>query len=183
MTSRDTATISSNSIGLSSKLDTYYTVMDSLIAKGDAVQPLSKKRKRTESRNRTTKPSPSSDRTAASVAHKTSLPKSLRPTSPPGQVPKNTHIKDLKLRTQLNRQASHAAQAKELLRDAELLLTNDAGTIRVENDLERTWRVGQDDIAASAGQEAAKGRQEWRLDGGPYRSRYTRNGRSVNTFI
>lgn len=158
--------------------------MDSLIAKGDAIQPLSKKRKRTESGKRTTKPSSSSDRTVASVAQKTSLPKSLRPTSsPPGHVPKNTHIKDLKLRTQLNRQASHAARAKDLLRDAELLLTNDAGRIQVENDLERTWRVGQDDIAASAGQEAAKGRQEWKLDGGPYRSRYTRNGRSVDTFI
>ncbi|KAL4063788.1 WD40-repeat-containing domain protein [Scleroderma yunnanense] len=154
--------------------------MDSLIAKGDAIQLLNKKRKRTESGKRTTKLNSSSDRTAASVAQKTSLPKSIRPTSPPpGHVSKHTHIKDLKLRTQLTRQASHAARAKELLRDAELLLTNDAGTIQVENDMERTWRVRQDEIAAGAGQEAAKGRQEWKLDGGPYRSRYTRNGRHL----
>ena len=157
--------------------------MDSLIAKGDAIQPLSKKRKRAESRKRITKPSPSSDRTAASVAQTTSLPKSLRPTSSPEHVPKHKHIKDLKLRIQLNRQASHAARAKELLRDAELLLINDAGTIQVDSEMERTWRVSQDEIAASAGQEAGKGRKEWKLDGGPYRSRYTRNGRSVNTFI
>ena len=49
--------------------------------------------------------------------------------------------------------------------------------MEVEGELEKTWRVGQDEIVKSAGQEAAKGRREWKLDGGPYRSRYTRNGR------
>ncbi|KAG1723083.1 WD40-repeat-containing domain protein [Suillus paluster] len=103
----------------------------------------------------------------------TSLPKSLRPTSPPpDNVPKHKHIKDLKLRTKLNRQAVHVARSKALVEDAELLLASEAGKMQVENELERTWRIG-------AGQEAAKGRRELKLDGGPYRSRYSRNGRHL----
>ncbi|KAG0696524.1 NUC141 domain-containing protein [Suillus ampliporus] len=113
-------------------------------------------------------------------AQHTSLPKSLRPTSPPpDNVPKHKHVKDLKLRTKLNRQAVHAARSKALVEDAELLLTSEAGKMQVENELERTWRIGQDDIAQGAGQEAAKGRRELKLDGGPYRSRYSRNGRHL----
>ena len=159
--------------------------MDSLFAKADAIQPLSKKKKLKIDKKQTkkpdtrkNKPGPSSDRTLASVAQNTSLPRSLRPTSPPSEnLPKHGHIKDLKLRTQLNRQAAHAARAKTLLQDAELLLTGDGGWVEAEDEMEKTWRVGQDEIARGAGQEAAKGRQEWRLDGGPYRSRYSRNGR------
>ncbi|KAF8559395.1 BING4CT-domain-containing protein [Imleria badia] len=160
--------------------------MDSLFAKADAIQPLSKKkkakadRKQPDTRKNLNKPGPSSDRTLASVTQNTSLPRSLRPSSlPPKNVPKHAHIKDLKLRTQLNRQAAQAARAKTLLQDAELLLTEEAGWIEAENEMEKTWRVGQDEIVRGAGQEAAKGRQEWRLDGGPYRSRYSRNGRHL----
>jgi U3 small nucleolar RNA-associated protein 7 len=113
-------------------------------------------------------------------AQNTTLPKSLRPTSPPpDNVPKHKHVKDLKLRTKLNRQAAHAARSKTLVEDAELLLTSEAGQMQVETELERTWRIGQADIVQSAGQEAAKGRRELKLDGGPYRSRYSRNGRHL----
>lgn len=51
--------------------------------------------------------------------------------------------------------------------------------MEAEGEMDRTWRVGQKDIVGSTGQEAARGRKEWKLDGGPYRSRYTRNGRYV----
>ncbi|TFK85425.1 BING4CT-domain-containing protein [Polyporus arcularius HHB13444] len=51
--------------------------------------------------------------------------------------------------------------------------------MEVEGELEKTWRVGQDEIVQAAGQQAAQGRQEWKLDGGPYRTRYTRNGRHL----
>lgn len=113
-------------------------------------------------------------------AQNTTLPKSLRPTSPPPEnVPKHKHVKDLKLRTKLNRQAAHAARSKALVEDAELLLTSEAGKMQVETELERTWRIGQDDIVQGAGEEAAKGRRELKLDGGPYRSRYSRNGRHL----
>ena len=164
--------------------------MDSLFAKADAIHPLSKKKttkfdrkqtKKTDTRkNASAKAGPSTDRTVVSVTQNTSLPRSLRPSSPPPEnAPKHAHIKDLKLRTQLNRQAAHAARTKTLLEDAALLLTGDAGVVRAEGDMEKTWRVSQDEIVRRAGQEAATGRQEWRLDGGPYRSRYSRNGRCV----
>lgn len=161
--------------------------MDSLFARADAIQPLSKKKNTKPDRkqgathkNVSAKAGPSTDRTLSSVTQNTSLPKSLRPTSPPpANVPKHAHIKDLKLRTHLNRQAAHATRAKTLLQDAELLLTGDTGLIQTENDMEKTWRVSQDEIVGGAGQEAAKGRQEWKLDGGPYRSRYSKNGRFV----
>ncbi|KAG9311189.1 WD40-repeat-containing domain protein [Chiua virens] len=159
--------------------------MDSLFTKADAIQPLSNKKKiksdkRHVKKSTDSKPGPSSDRTLASVTHSTSLPKSLRP-SDSDIVPKHKHphIKDLKLRAHLNSQAAHAARTKSLLQDAELLLTGDAGLIQAENGMEKTWRVSQDEIVRGAGQEAAKGRQEWKLDGGPYRSRYSRNGRHL----
>ncbi|EGN97133.1 hypothetical protein SERLA73DRAFT_92118 [Serpula lacrymans var. lacrymans S7.3] len=139
--------------------------MDSLFARADAIRPVHKKR------------NPSSDRTLSSIAPHTALPKSLRPSSP--SPPTHKHIKNLNLRSQLTRQAHHAARTKSLIHDAELLFKEDNGGMHVESQMERTWRVGQRDIAQGAGEEAAKGRQEWILDGGPYRTRYTRNGRHL----
>ncbi|KAG6877193.1 hypothetical protein C0993_009510 [Termitomyces sp. T159_Od127] len=92
---------------------------------------------------------------------------------------KYSHIANKKLRTELNRHAAQASRAKALQDDAEMLLANEAGKIEVEGEMERTWRIGQDEIVQGAGQEAARGRREWKLDGGPYRSRYTRNGRHL----
>ncbi|KAI0725300.1 BING4CT-domain-containing protein [Fomitopsis betulina] len=157
--------------------------MDVLIAKGDAIRPVTKKRriqKDGDKKGTSSRPSTSDDRTLGSVSLHTTIPKSLRPNSPPPEnVPKYGHIKDKKLRTQLTRQSTQSARAKALVRDAELLLAEDAGLMEVEGEMEKTWRVGQDEIAKAAGQEAAQGRQEWNLDGGPYRSRYTRNGRHL----
>ena len=156
--------------------------MDALIAKADAIRPVTKKRRiqKDGDKGTSSRPNTSDDRTLGSVSSHTTLPKSLRPTSPPpDNVPKYGHIKDKKLQTQLTRQSTHSARARALVKDAELLLTEDAGLMEVEGEMEKTWRVGQDEIAQAAGQEAAHGRQEWKLDGGPYRSRYTRNGRCV----
>lgn len=157
--------------------------MDSLFAKADALRPVSKRRK-TDKHDKGNKPSSSkrvdaeNDKTANSVAKHTDLPPSLRPTSPPPEnAKKYSHIANKKLRAQLTRQSASSARAKALVKDAELLLTEDAGMIEVEGELEKTWRVTQNEVAQAAGQEAARGRQEWKLDGGPYRSRYTRNGR------
>ncbi|KAH8096824.1 BING4CT-domain-containing protein [Cristinia sonorae] len=157
--------------------------MNSLFAKADAIKPLKKRRKTDRDDNRQ-KPSGSKeslhDLTLTSVARNTGLPKSLRPTSPPPEgTHAYSHVKDKKLRTQLTRESAQAAWAKRLVKDAELLLSEEKGLMEVEGAMEKTWRVGQDDITTSAGQEAARGRKEWRLDGGPYRSRYTRNGRHL----
>ncbi|KAI0327740.1 BING4CT-domain-containing protein [Cubamyces sp. BRFM 1775] len=159
--------------------------MDSLIAKADAIKPLNKKRK-TDKHDSRAKPGPSTkkstdaDPTATSVAQHTTLPRSLRPSSPPPEdAKKYSHIPNKKLRTHLTRQSTQNARSKRLLKDAELLLTEEAGLMEVEGELEKTWRVGQDEIATAAGQQAAQGRQEWKMDGGPYRTRYTRNGRHI----
>lgn len=161
--------------------------MDSLVAKANAIRSIAKRRKteKDDIRKRS-KPSKlsstSNDRTLVSVVQHTALPPSLRPSSPPPEnVPKFSHIQNKKLRTQLTRQSTQAARSKALLKDAELLLTEDGGKIEVEGDLEKIWRLGQDEISRAAGQEAARGRKEWILDGGPYRSRYTRNGRCAST--
>lgn len=157
--------------------------MDSLIAKADASRPLAKKRKTSNSRSSVRKnvnraKVSSSDPTLESISKNTSLPKSLRETSPlPENVPRHSHIGNKKLRAELTHHSIHAARSKALLKDAELLLGDEAGKMEVEGDMEKTWRVTQHEIAKAAGQEAAKGRRELKLDGGPYRSRYTRNGR------
>lgn len=168
------------SIGIScQKTILRFRAMDSLIAQADAVLPLGKKRKLYHGKA-DSKPhsGPSSDRTTTSIVQHTALPKSLRPSDPlPENVATYTHIANKKLRTELTRHSVHAARAANLVKDSELLLTEEAGKMEVEGEMERTWRVSQDEIVKGAGEEAARGRREWKLDGGPYRSRYTRNGR------
>ncbi|KAI0827215.1 BING4CT-domain-containing protein [Trametes gibbosa] len=161
--------------------------MDSLIAKADAIRSFTKKQ-RTERRDARPKAGPSkpsssaadADPTASSVSQHTALPRSLRASSPPpGDAKKYSHIHNKKLRSQLTRQSTQNARSKKLVKDAELLLTEEAGLMEAEGELEKTWRVGQDEIVTAAGQQAAHGRQEWKMDGGPYRTRYTRNGRHI----
>ncbi|EEB95317.1 hypothetical protein MPER_05728 [Moniliophthora perniciosa FA553] len=159
--------------------------MDSLIAKADAIQPISKKRKKGSQSSVPGPSAPSSskahDQTFNSIVKQTSVPKSLRRTKtlPDGAVPKHNHIANKKLRAELVRTSSHIAHSKVLLEDAEMLLTGEEGKMEVEGEMDKTWRVGQAEILQGAGQEAAKGRRELKLEGGPYRSRYTRNGRHL----
>ncbi|KAJ3563739.1 hypothetical protein NP233_g8748 [Leucocoprinus birnbaumii] len=161
--------------------------MDSLFAKADAIKPLAKRRKTThhDSSSSTAKKikDAKADFTAQSVTKHTSIPKSLLPTSPEpsnDSTPKYSHIANKKLRGELQRQTAHNARAKALVDEsADMLLVEDAGKMEVEGEMDRTWRTSQDEIAKAAGQEAAKGRRELRLDGGPYRTRYTRNGRHL----
>ena len=156
--------------------------MESLIAKADAIPPLSKKRKTSHS-------SPQKknipDYTVQSISKSTSTPKSLRhplPLSSASEKNVHTykHIPNKKLRGELTRQSAHSVRAKALLEDAqEMLAMEEKGGIEVEGEMERTWRIGQNDIVQAVGQEAGRGRREVKLEGGPYRVRYTRNGRFV----
>jgi U3 small nucleolar RNA-associated protein 7 len=110
----------------------------------------------------------------------TALPKSIRPTEPvPEKARKYNHIANKSLRTTLQRRSANTERGKALLRDAELLLPNSAGKMEMEEDMDRSWRISQDEIVNSIGIEAARGRKELILDGGPYRARYTRNGRHM----
>ena len=118
------------------------------------------------------------DATVQSIVRRTAPPKSLRATSPVrGKVEKYGHVANKRLRTELARTSENNARAKELLEDAEWLQTGEAGLLQAEGELERTWRVAQAEISDATGIAAAVGRKELKLDGGPYRSRYTRNGR------
>jgi U3 small nucleolar RNA-associated protein 7 len=162
--------------------------MDSLFAKADALKPQAKRQKTLRKSSQDTLKRPSTENhTAQSVSKHTSVPRSLLPTSnelPNEDVPKFSHIANKKLRGELQRQSTHNARARALVKDtAEMLMVEDAGKIQLEGDSERTWRIGQEEIAQSAGQEAAKGRRELKLDGGPYRTRYTRNGRCVSQMF
>ena len=142
--------------------------MDALVAKADAVKPLAKKTHHNMAPN---------DRRLQSVAKRTSVPKSF--SKLPDAPATYKHIANKKLRGELNRHTAQTSRAKALLEDAEMLLMDEAGKMEVEGEMERTWRVGQEEIVKGAGQEAARGRREWKLDGGPYKARYTRNGRCV----
>lgn len=154
--------------------------MEALIAKADAIQPPGKRRKYNHPSSQK-KHDVSSDPTYQSVAKHTAVPNSLREAGPlPGNVATHSHIANKRLRSELARHSAQAARAQVLLEDAEMLLVDEAGKMEVEGEMERTWRVGQNEIVQSAGQEAARGRKELKLDGGPYRSRYTRNGRCIH---
>jgi hypothetical protein len=169
--------------------------MDALISKADAIRPVQTKRKRGHDE----KPSSSKlkgkeketsgnndDRTLASISKTTSIPRSLRTTSPPPVGTKHhNHIKNPSLRLKLARQSEYNARSRQLVRDAAFLTDAtgavETGAIETEGDLEKTWRLTQKEIAEQVGEEAAKGRREWKLDEamGPYRCRYTRNGRHL----
>lgn len=159
--------------------------MEALVAKADAIKPLNKKRKpqSKSSTKSTKKPADvTNDHTLQSINKRTSVPKSLAdaPNAPTPTKSAYSHIANKKLRTKLDRNAAQTARGKALLDEAaEMLLMEEKGGMQVEGEMERTWRVGQSEITESAGQEAARGRREWRLDGGPYVSRYTRNGRHL----
>lgn len=89
-------------------------------------------------------------------------------------------VRDKKLRATLKAQESKHKQAMLQAKDAEILLEHDAGFLEAEGELERTYRVRQDEIQENVGVETAKKSFELRLnDFGPYRADYTRNGRNL----
>lgn len=81
----------------------------------------------------------------------------------------------------MNTLDAYAKESRELAKDASELLLDatsaDAGFMEADDVMERTWRIDQDEILKNAGAAVASQRKEWLLDGGPYRSHYTRNGR------
>jgi len=179
--------------------------MDALIAQGNSVAPLKRKRgsigshdigkggassSKAGSGSKGSKGAPSpkpkkpteskkqnEDKTLLSVAASARL----STTGPASKSSTNRHIKDLRLRSYLNSLEAHAKDSRELVKDtSELLLdatSADAGLMVAEGPMERTWRVDQEEIIKNVGQAVASQRREWVLDGGPYRCRYTRNGR------
>jgi U3 small nucleolar RNA-associated protein 7 len=89
-------------------------------------------------------------------------------------------VKDKKLRRNLtnleNKYKTAALKAKE----AEILLENTSGFLEPETELERTYRVRQDDIQKEVAVEVAQKKFDLKLDQlGPYVCDYSRNGRDL----
>jgi U3 small nucleolar RNA-associated protein 7 len=89
-------------------------------------------------------------------------------------------VKDKKLRSNLKRLESKYKEAALQAQDAEILLENQGGYLEPEGELERTYKVRQDELQKDVSIETAKKGFELKLDGlGPYVADYTRNGRKL----
>lgn len=90
-------------------------------------------------------------------------------------------VKDKKLRADLRGLESKYKEATLNAKNAEVLLAdNTAGLLEPEHELEKTYKVGQDEIREDVSVETAKKGFELRLDGGPYDAfEYGRNGRNM----
>lgn len=89
-------------------------------------------------------------------------------------------VKDRKLRTNLKNLEKKYKDATLKAKDAEILLENGHGYLEPEGELERTYKVRQDELQANLPIGAAKNAFELKLEGlGPYIADYTRNGRHL----
>lgn len=97
-----------------------------------------------------------------------------------GKAIQTKSVKDKKLRSNLKAVEAKNKDASLKAKESEILLEHDPGFIEPEGELERTYKVRQDEIQENIGVETAKKGFELRLDGmGPYRADYTRNGRNL----
>lgn len=89
-------------------------------------------------------------------------------------------IKDKKLRSNLKLLESKYKDAVLKAHDAEILLEHESGFLEPENEVERTYKVRQDEVKESVAVETAKKGFELKLEGlGPYVCDYTRNGKGL----
>ncbi|KAI4907225.1 hypothetical protein J4E90_009727 [Alternaria incomplexa] len=90
-------------------------------------------------------------------------------------------VKDKKLRRNITSLEVKNKQAAIEAKNVEVLLENNPGLLETENELERTYKVRQDEIKREVGMETAKKGFELKLDGlGPYDvCEYSRNGRDL----
>lgn len=89
-------------------------------------------------------------------------------------------VKDKKLRRNLKNLEKKYKDATLKAKDAEILLENDHGYLEPEGELERTYKVRQDELLVDLPIGAVKNAFELKLEGwGPYIVDYTRNGRHL----
>lgn len=89
-------------------------------------------------------------------------------------------IRDKKLRGNLKSLENKYKDATLKSKDAEILLENDAGYLEAEGDLEKTYKVRQDELQTELAVETSRKVFELKLEGlGPYLADYTRNGRGL----
>lgn len=89
-------------------------------------------------------------------------------------------VKDKKLRINLKALENKYKDATLKAKDAEILLENESGYLEPEGELEKTYKVRQDELRQDIAIETAKKGFELKLEGlGPYSADYTRNGRGL----
>ncbi|KAL8946315.1 MAG: hypothetical protein Q9222_007271 [Ikaeria aurantiellina] len=89
-------------------------------------------------------------------------------------------IRDKKLRSNLKSLENKYKDATLKAKDAEILLENENGLLEPEGELEKTYKVRQDELKPDLSVETARKVFELKLeDLGPYQADYTRNGRSL----
>lgn len=90
------------------------------------------------------------------------------------------NIKDKKLKRSLATLDDKFNNAAVKAKDAEILHENTAGFLETEHELERTYRVRQDEITQNSAVETAQKRFDLSLtEFGPYTFDYSRNGREL----
>lgn len=90
------------------------------------------------------------------------------------------NIKDKKLRRNLKAVESKTKEAVIKAKEAEILLEHTDGFLEPETELERTYKVRQEDILEGVTEVTAKKRFELKLEQlGPYVFEYSRNGRDL----
>ena len=89
-------------------------------------------------------------------------------------------VKDKKLRGNLNKLENKYKDAILKAKDAEILLENDHGYLEPEGELEKTYKVRQDELLYELPIESSRKCFELKLESlGPYVADYTRNGRGL----
>ncbi|KAL2434065.1 putative U3 small nucleolar RNA-associated protein 7 [Exophiala dermatitidis] len=96
-----------------------------------------------------------------------------------GRAVRVNEVKDKKLRANLKRIENKYRTAVLNAKDAEILYENQEGFLQPENELEKTYKVRQEDILDAIGVQQASKAIDFKLDLGPYVADYTRNGRSL----
>lgn len=89
-------------------------------------------------------------------------------------------VQDKKLKRSLGNLETRFQRAAVQAKDAELLLENEGGFLEAETDLERTYKVRQEEITEDAPMAVAQKRFDLKLSQlGPYMCEYTRTGREL----
>lgn len=97
-----------------------------------------------------------------------------------GRKVRTHNVKDKKLRHNLKTLESKYKDAVLSAKDAEILQENESGFLEPEGELERTYKVRQDELRSELAIETAKKGFELNLAGqGHYIADYSRNGRSL----
>jgi U3 small nucleolar RNA-associated protein 7 len=90
------------------------------------------------------------------------------------------NVRDKKLRRNLTNLENKYKTATLKAKEAEILLENESGFLEAETELERTYRVRQDEIQREVGIDVAQKKFELKLDAlGPYVCEFSRNGRDL----